>query len=156
MALSLHSKYIRGTLPFGFYVYEAASCAAHQFHPRGQKNDRVQSAENRDLVALSNRCERLFTIRAWQSRLAPPTSKMGLLCVTDDVVRGQLRQHRLSRLNASHPHLMSFLTNPVVIGLDVASAIALPIALDDDDDTAIPGGQGLLLDGGSGDGEPAS
>ena len=98
-------------------------------------------------VAVS---DRLFTIRAWEAELAPPTSRMGLLCVTDDVVRGKF--NRQSRLADSHPHLVSLLTNPVVIGLGVASAIALPIALDDNDDPAT-GGEGLRS---LADGEPAS
>lgn len=48
--------------------------------------------------------------------------------------------------------LMSILTNPVVIGLGVATAIALPLALDDDDDDNNSGGNG----GNGGSGEPTS
>ena len=53
--------------------------------------------------------------------------------------------------------LMSILTNPVVIGLGVATAIALPIALDDDDDddnNGFANNGGVDDDGGAG--EPTS
>ena len=33
--------------------------------------------------------DRSFTIRAWQPEVAPPNAKTGLLCVTQDIVRGQ-------------------------------------------------------------------
>lgn len=33
--------------------------------------------------------DRAFTIRAWQPEVAPPNAKTGLLCVTQDIVRGQ-------------------------------------------------------------------
>lgn len=122
--------------------------------------------------------DRSFTIRAWQPQAAPPNAKTGLLCVTQDTVRGQCGGcgsmgacapgcgMAAPSCGAAGPScgapcgpggcgaggggLMSILTNPVVIGLGVAAAIAIPIALDDDDDDN-GGGTGA-----GGAGEPAS
>ena len=99
--------------------------------------------------------DRSFTIRAWQGELAPPAARSSLLCVAQDVtVRGQCGCGAPGPCDCGVPAcgpcdpcgagvfggggggLTSILTNPVVIGLGVATAIALPIALDDDDDAS--------------------
>lgn len=73
-------------------------------------------------------CNQRFQIRAWQANVAPPTAGEGLLVISQgDSVRGQ----------AGASMLVSWLSNPLVLGLVAASAIAVPIAvdeLDDDDD----------------------
>ena len=77
-------------------------------------------------------CDQRFQIRAWQAEIAPPTAGEGLLVVSQgDSVRGQ----------ASASMLVSWLSNPLVLGLVAASAIAIPIAVDeanDDDDRDLP------------------
>lgn len=88
--------------------------------------------------------KRSFTIRVWRAKVAPPTSKSGLLCVTGGTtVRGQLLG-----TGGTSP-MVGFLSNPLVIGAAIATAIAVPVAVDDDDDEA-----GFA--GGGGAGEPAS
>ncbi len=65
--------------------------------------------------------DRVIPVRAWRAEIAPPAARASLLCVTtESTVRGQ--------------QLMSVLRNPWVIGLGIAAAIAIPIALNDDDD----------------------
>lgn len=107
-------------------------------------------------VALADRA---FTVRAWQADLAPPAAKDALLCVTQEpTVRGQCGGCGAMGPCGCGPacppacgpggygghggKLASILTNPVVIGLGVATAIALPIALDDDDDDDNGGNNG--------------
>jgi hypothetical protein len=80
-----------------------------------------------------NLADQTFTIRAWSAELAPPSTRDALLCVTpDETVRGQSRGRGRG--------LACFLTNPLVIGLSVAAAIAIPIVVDevDDDDDELP------------------
>jgi len=112
--------------------------------------------------------DQAFTVRAWQSKVAPPNAKLGMLCIADDtIVRGQCAG--CGEYTACEPgcgvgacgavassgssccgRAMALLTNPVVFGLGVATAIALPIALDDDDDDDSSGA------GAGGAGEPTS
>jgi len=60
--------------------------------------------------------------RVWAPRTAPPAAKPVALLVDD---------HGLIRAQ-DHP-VLNFLTNPWILGVGVAAAIAVPLALDDDD-----------------------
>jgi hypothetical protein len=63
--------------------------------------------------------------RVWSYRAAPPAAGPGVMLIeSPDVVRGQ------------GPPIMQFLTNPWVLGGIAAAAIAIPLALDDDDDAS--------------------
>jgi hypothetical protein len=63
--------------------------------------------------------------RVWSHRAAPPAASRGVMLVeSPDVVRGQSRP------------VIQFLTNPWVLGGIAAAAIAIPLALDDDDDAS--------------------
>ncbi|MBM3999911.1 MAG: carboxypeptidase regulatory-like domain-containing protein [Planctomycetes bacterium] len=60
--------------------------------------------------------------RLWMPRTAPPSAEsMVVLTSGSDVARGQ------------DGRFMNFITNPWVLGGIVAAAIAIPLALDDDD-----------------------
>lgn len=66
--------------------------------------------------------------RLWTAEAAPPAAKSGVLIVSgDSVVRGGMNGH-------SSP--FGFLGNPWVLGAIVAAAIAIPLALHDDDDAS--------------------
>jgi hypothetical protein len=66
--------------------------------------------------------------RAWAPRTAPPVAQKGVLMVANgDVVRGQY----------GGP-LGWMAAHPIATGAIVATAIAVPLALDDDDDPASP------------------
>ncbi len=65
--------------------------------------------------------------RLWAEQTAPPAANEGILIVNgDDAVRG----------NQCGPGggVLGFLANPWVLAAIVAAAIAIPLALDDDDD----------------------
>lgn len=63
--------------------------------------------------------------RAWTARTAPPSSQAEALVVNgDQVIRGGLGNGGVG----------AFLSNPWVLGAIVATAIAVPLALDDKDD----------------------
>lgn len=70
-----------------------------------------------------------LTVRLWQAELAPPATHDSLLCVTQEAtVRGQ----GASRLKC-------WLTNPCVIGLGIATAVVIPLVVDEiDDDDELP------------------
>jgi hypothetical protein len=69
-------------------------------------------------------------VRAWNPKLAPPTTKPGVLCVVDDdVQRGQ--SGFMARVGN---RLTPVLTKPIYIGAIAATAIAIPVALDAADD----------------------
>ena len=60
------------------------------------------------------------TYRVWAPQTAPPSASQGILLVAgQDVVR--------------HQGILSHLANPYVLAAIVAAAIAIPLALDDDD-----------------------
>ncbi len=63
-------------------------------------------------------------IRLWAARTAPPTAAERLILTarSADIVRAQ-----------GDGQFMQFITNPWVLGGIVAAAIAIPLALDDDD-----------------------
>jgi hypothetical protein len=64
--------------------------------------------------------------RAWSPRTAPPAAAQAALIVPDDaVVRGRFGTGALG-----------WLANPWVLAAIVAAAIAIPLALDDDDDAS--------------------
>ena len=64
--------------------------------------------------------------RVWTSKTAPPVAQPGALVVSgEDLVRGQ----------ASSP-VLRFFTNPWVLAGLVGAAIAIPIALSNDDDSS--------------------
>lgn len=68
----------------------------------------------------------LNNYRVWEDGKAPANAKRGVIHQVDpEVARG-----------ASTGGLIGFLTNPLVIVGIVAAAIAIPIALDDDDDAS--------------------
>ncbi len=98
--------------------------------------------------------DRAFSVRAWSPEAAPPASRDSLLCVVQDTLRGQCDCGSMGDCAAgmpcdcdspaccpapcqtSHSKVKAILCNPAIIGLGVAAAIALPIALDDDDDAS--------------------
>ena len=64
--------------------------------------------------------------RAWTEGTAPPSADQAALVVTGDPARAQ---HH-------HGGLMAWLSNPWVLAAIVATAIAVPIAINDDDSTS--------------------
>lgn len=68
--------------------------------------------------------------RAWAPHTAPPSAQQGVLLVSGkQVVRGQFGGGG----NPWMQGLGSSLANPWILGLIVAAAIAIPLAIDDDD-----------------------
>jgi hypothetical protein len=67
------------------------------------------------------------TYRLWTQGAAPPIAQPQMNVVNAPVVRGQFHHGH---------HGFGFLANPWVLGMGVAAAIAIPLALDDDDDPA--------------------
>jgi hypothetical protein len=66
--------------------------------------------------------------RLWATQTAPPSANDGVLVVHDDAVsRSQ---------NGGPGGLLGVLANPWVLAAIVAAAIAIPLALDDDDEAA--------------------
>jgi hypothetical protein len=66
------------------------------------------------------------TYRAWSPRTAPPAATQAITIVPDEtIVRGQFGTGALG-----------WLANPWVLAGIVAAAIAIPLALDDDDDAS--------------------
>lgn len=97
--------------------------------------------------------DRAFSVRVWAPEAAPPASRDSLLCVVQDTLRGQCGCGSMgdcasgapcacdspacpAPCQSSHGKVKAILCNPAIIGLGVAAAIALPIALDDDDDAS--------------------
>ena len=70
--------------------------------------------------------EGMSTYRVWSEGTAPPAAQPAALVVTGDVVRGF----------GHHGGLGAWLSNPWVLAAIVATAIAVPIALNDDDSTS--------------------
>jgi len=72
--------------------------------------------------------------RVWAPQTAPPAAQKGLLVVSqNNLVRGQ-HGH-----NGPFQGIASWISqHPIITASAVAAAIALPIALDDDDDPATP------------------
>ena len=69
---------------------------------------------------------KVSTHRVWESGKAPAEAKRGVIHNVDpQVARG-----------ASHHGLLGILSNPLVLALIIAAAIAIPLALDDDDDAS--------------------
>jgi hypothetical protein len=68
--------------------------------------------------------------RLWAEQTAPPAANDGVLVVHgDDAVRG-------NSCNPCGGGLLGVLANPWVLAAIVAAAIAIPLALDDDDDAS--------------------
>lgn len=66
------------------------------------------------------------THRVWEEGRAPAQAKRGVIHSVDpQVARG-----------ASHGGLLGILANPLFLALIIAAAIAIPLALDDDDDAS--------------------
>ena len=64
--------------------------------------------------------------RVWNENEAPAAAKQGVIHTVDpQVARG-----------AHHGGLLKLLSNPIVLALIIAAAIAIPLALDDDDDAS--------------------
>lgn len=64
--------------------------------------------------------------RVWNATQAPEAAKQGIIHTVDpEVARG-----------ARHGGLLGFLANPIVLAGVIAAAIAIPLALDDDDDAS--------------------
>jgi hypothetical protein len=68
----------------------------------------------------------ISTYRAWSEGTAPPSAEQAALVVTGDVSRG----------NHRYGGLMAWLSNPWVLAAIVATAIAVPIAINDDDSSS--------------------
>jgi hypothetical protein len=68
----------------------------------------------------------MSTYRVWSAGTAPPAAQPAALVVTGDVVRGF----------GHHGGIGAWLSNPWVLAAIVATAIAVPIALNDDDSTS--------------------
>lgn len=68
----------------------------------------------------------ISSFRLWTPNAAPPMAEPHMHVVNDPVYRGQ----------GPHGGRFRFLTNPWIIGAGVATAIAVPLALNDDDDNA--------------------
>lgn len=67
--------------------------------------------------------ERVVLCRVWSEQLAPPAAKPELLIVTDtELVRGQ------------RPLGEALFSTPVLIGVVIAAAVAIPLALNGSDD----------------------
>jgi hypothetical protein len=67
--------------------------------------------------------------RVWTAEAAPPVAKSAALIVNDEtVVRGMQ--------DGCQGGVLGFLGNPLVLAAIVAAAIAIPLALDDDDDAS--------------------
>jgi hypothetical protein len=71
--------------------------------------------------------EGMASYRVWSEGTAPPAAQPAALVVTGDVVRGGF---------AHCGGLGAWLSNPWVLAAIVATAIAVPIALNDDDSTS--------------------
>jgi len=67
-------------------------------------------------------------VRVWQHGTAPPTAKKQILCVQGETVRGQLGSG-----GGLFGNGCSLLFNPWIIGIAVGTAIAVPLALDDNE-----------------------
>jgi hypothetical protein len=71
--------------------------------------------------------ERVVLCRVWSERLAPPAAKQQLLVVTDtQLARGQ------------RPLGEVLFSTPVLIGVVIAAAVAIPLAIDSSDDDSTP------------------
>jgi hypothetical protein len=71
--------------------------------------------------------------RLWAPQTAPPAAQDGLLVVAgDDVVRGG----GIAGMGGGGGGALGFLANPWVLAGLVAAAIAIPLAIDDDDDAS--------------------
>lgn len=69
---------------------------------------------------------KVSTHRVWESGKAPAEAKRGVIHSVDpQIARG-----------ASNGGLLGILANPLVLALVIAAAIAIPLALDDDDDAS--------------------
>jgi hypothetical protein len=69
---------------------------------------------------------KVTTHRVWQDGSAPAAAQRGVIHSVDpQIARG-----------ASHGGLLGVLANPLVLALIIAAAIAIPLALDDDDNDA--------------------
>lgn len=79
-------------------------------------------------------------IRLWNANVAPPGSRKELMFVTGDVVRGQCDANCSGCEECSPGYTGHFggffqriLHNPWIVGAGIATAIAVPLATDDDD-----------------------
>jgi hypothetical protein len=79
-------------------------------------------------------------VRVWAPQTAPPTATTGFTYVLGSVQRGQCTEDSCTGAcggacgGGCGP--LALLMNPWVIGAAVAAAIAIPLALDDDDDAS--------------------
>ena len=86
-------------------------------------------------VAAGNRME---NVRVWTAATAPPAATEGYAAVVGNVARGQIGctgTPDCSCTSCCGGGPLSFLMHPLVIGAAVAAAIAIPLAVNDDDDT---------------------
>jgi hypothetical protein len=101
----------------GQVVRQAQSDASGRFSVAGLKGGLYQIATAQGGAVY----------RAWTAEAAPPAATNGVLIVNgDSVVRGGM----------NHSGPLGFLANPWVLGAIVAAAIAIPLALHDDDDAS--------------------
>lgn len=82
-----------------------------------------------------------YVIRVWTHGTAPPSATMGFQAQDGLVSRGQSCTDAGCTEPGCAPGgfgggLMGFVCNPFVIGAAIAAAIAIPLALDDDDDSS--------------------
>jgi len=87
--------------------------------------------------------ESRVNVRVWAPKTAPPTATTGFTYVLGSVQRGQCTADSCTGAcggacagGACGGGPLALLMNPWVIGAAVAAAIAIPLALDDDDDAS--------------------
>ena len=104
--------------------------------PQGRFTLHPPQAGNYQLVSG----QQVAHIRCWASTVAPPHAQNQVQFVQSRIERGQ----SCTDMSCTTPScgggfgsgLCSFLMNPLVIGTAIAAAIAIPLALDDDDDAS--------------------
>jgi hypothetical protein len=104
-------------------VQQGQVVAAVETDARGE----FQVADLRGGVYQIESAQGVGVYRVWADNTAPPAANDGVLIVHgDDAVRG----------NQCGGGVLGVLANPWVLAAIVAAAIAIPLALDDDDDVA--------------------
>ena len=103
---------------------------------RTDSNGRFAVADLKNGICVIDASDESFAVRVWQHGIAPPGSLESVALVSDDAVtRGQ--QSRGGPLSGITNKLTNLTAKQkLCLGLAVAAAIIIPIALDDDDDAS--------------------